>query len=154
MHEEQHFPSCRTAVSLKTPCSDRLSPVQTTVPCLQRGHSQTLLPSASCSFKRTVSAPARIEPAEPLRIYRHMLSISMNDFIAGSTAIRRPVASKAASIFSLTISLASRRALLPPRISFIILSANTPFASTASTIKGIEHPTPFNLPVTKVFRLA
>jgi hypothetical protein len=53
-------------------------------------------------------------------------------------AIRRAVASKAASIFSLTISLASRRALLPPRISFIIRSATTPFASTASIIKELN----------------
>jgi len=53
-------------------------------------------------------------------------------------AIRRALASKAASIFSLTISLASRRALLPPRISFIIRSATTPFASTASIIKDLN----------------
>jgi hypothetical protein len=57
-------------------------------------------------------------------------------------AIRRAVASKAASIFSLTISLASRRARLPPRISFIIRSATTPFASTANIIKewNIRRP--------------
>jgi hypothetical protein len=53
-------------------------------------------------------------------------------------AIRRAVASKAASIFSLTISLASRRALLPPAISFIIRSATTPFASTANIIKELN----------------
>jgi hypothetical protein len=52
-------------------------------------------------------------------------------------AIRLAVASKAACIFSLTISLASRRALLPPRISFIIRSAITPFASTANNIKEL-----------------
>jgi len=52
-------------------------------------------------------------------------------------AIRRTVASKAACIFSLTISSASRRALLPPRISFIIRSATTPFASTANIIKEL-----------------
>jgi hypothetical protein len=39
--------------------------------CLQRGHSQ-LLPSVS------FSAPARIEPAQPFRICRYMLSISLN----------------------------------------------------------------------------
>jgi rRNA maturation protein Nop10 len=44
-----------------------------------------LLPSASCSLKHKVSAPARIEPAEPFRIYRYMLSISINYFVAGST---------------------------------------------------------------------
>jgi hypothetical protein len=33
------------------------------------------------------------------------------------------------------MSSASRRALLPPRISFIIRSAITPFASTANNIK-------------------
>jgi hypothetical protein len=40
-------------------------------------------------------------------------------------AIRLAVASKAACIFSLTISLASRRALPPPSISFIIRNAIT-----------------------------
>jgi hypothetical protein len=48
------------------------------------------------------------------------------------------VASKAAFIFSLTIKFASRRALLPPRISFIIRSAITAFASAASNIKGLN----------------
>jgi hypothetical protein len=52
-------------------------------------------------------------------------------------AISLAVASKAARTFSLTISLASRRALTPPRISFIIRSAITPFASTASNIKEL-----------------
>ena len=41
-----------------------------------------LFPSASCSLKHTVSAPAR----KPLRIFRYMLSVSMNYFIAGSTS--------------------------------------------------------------------
>jgi rRNA maturation protein Nop10 len=45
-----------------------------------------LLPSASCSLKHKVSGPARIEPAEPFRIYRYMLSVSMNYFIARSTS--------------------------------------------------------------------
>jgi hypothetical protein len=53
-------------------------------------------------------------------------------------AIRRAAVSKAASIFSLTMSLASRRALLPPRISFIIRSAATPFASTANIVKELN----------------
>jgi hypothetical protein len=48
------------------------------------------------------------------------------------------VASEAACIFSLTISLASRRAFLLLRISFIIRSATTPFASTASIIKELN----------------
>jgi hypothetical protein len=48
------------------------------------------------------------------------------------------VASKAAFIFSLTIKFASRRALLPPRISFIIRSAITAFASAANNIKGLN----------------
>jgi hypothetical protein len=39
----------------------------------------TLLPSAWCSLKRTVSA------RKPLRIFRYMLSVSMNYFIPGST---------------------------------------------------------------------
>ena len=66
-----------------------------------------------CRYRRTISSPE-------------------------APAIRRAVASKAASIFSLTISLASRRALLPPRISFIIRSATTPFASTANIIKELN----------------
>ena len=40
-----------------------------------------LLPSASCSLDQTVSAPTR----KPLRIFRYMLSVSMNYFIPGST---------------------------------------------------------------------
>ena len=42
----------------------------------------TLLPSASCSLKHTVSAPAR----KPLRVFRYVLSVSMNYFIPGSTS--------------------------------------------------------------------
>jgi hypothetical protein len=41
----------------------------------------------------------------------------------------------ASSIFSLTISRASRRALFPPRISFTIRSPTTRFASIANIIK-------------------
>jgi hypothetical protein len=48
------------------------------LPRQSTGASQ-LLPSAS------FSAPARIEPAQPFRIYRHTLSISLNYFVAGST---------------------------------------------------------------------
>ena len=48
----------------------------------RRSMPATLLPSASCSLKHTVSAPAR----KPLRIFRHMLSVSMNYFIPGSTS--------------------------------------------------------------------
>jgi hypothetical protein len=46
--------------------------------CVQTRGSMpaTLLPSASCSLKHAVSAPAR----KPLRIFRHMLSVSMNYF--------------------------------------------------------------------------
>jgi hypothetical protein len=43
--------------------------------------------------------------------------------------------STAAWIFSATISSASSRALLPPRISFIVRSAITAFASTANFIR-------------------
>jgi hypothetical protein len=53
-------------------------------------------------------------------------------------ASRLAVVSQAARIFSLTISLASRRALLPPSISFIIRSATTPFASNANIIKELN----------------
>jgi hypothetical protein len=45
-------------------------------------------------------------------------------------------ASTAARTFSLTINLASRWALLPPRISFIIRNAMTPFDSSANIIKS------------------
>jgi hypothetical protein len=86
MHEDRHFlDACRTDVPLKTVLGELIAASDNS-PLPRRGHSQTLLPSASRSLKRTVSAPARIEPAEPLRICRHMLSISTNDFIAGSTS--------------------------------------------------------------------
>jgi hypothetical protein len=53
-------------------------------------------------------------------------------------ATRLVVASRAASIFSRTIRSASDRAPLPPRISFIIRSATTLFASAASIIKEVN----------------
>jgi hypothetical protein len=56
--------------------------------------------------------------------------------------IRLAEASSAAAIFSLTISLASRLAALPPRISFISRSAITLFASSASIIKGLNNSRP------------
>jgi hypothetical protein len=56
--------------------------------------------------------------------------------------IRLAEASSAAAIFSLTISLASRRAALPPRISFTSRSAITLFASTANIIKGLNKQPP------------
>jgi hypothetical protein len=56
--------------------------------------------------------------------------------------IRLAEASRAAAIFSLTIRLASRRAALPPRISFISRSAMTLFASTANIIKGLNKQPP------------
>jgi hypothetical protein len=52
--------------------------------------------------------------------------------------IRLAPASKAACIFSLTISSASRRALLPPSINLSIRSAITPFASSANIINGVN----------------
>src|SRR6476620_2044108 len=54
-------------------------------------------------------------------------------------AIRLAIASSAASIFSRTISSASHRALLPPRISFIIRSATTPCLGRQHH-HGSEHP--------------
>jgi hypothetical protein len=53
-------------------------------------------------------------------------------------AIRLVVASSAASIFSRTIRSAPDRASLPPRISFFIRSATTPFASAGSIIKEVN----------------
>jgi hypothetical protein len=50
---------------------------------------------------------------------------------------RRVVRLKARFRLRPGLSLASRRALLPPRISFIIRSATTPFASTANIIKEL-----------------
>ena len=59
-------------------------------------------------------------------------------FSPEAPAIRLAVASTAASIFSRTIRSASDRTQLPPRISFIIRSATTPFASAASIIKEVN----------------
>jgi hypothetical protein len=63
-----------------------LESFQTSSPMPATWSLATLLPSASFSLKHTVSAQARIEPAQPFRIYRHMLSISTNYFIAGGTS--------------------------------------------------------------------
>jgi hypothetical protein len=79
-----------------------------------------------------LSFPSRFELAVTCCRYRR--TISSPD----APAIKLAVASQAAAIFSLTISLASRRARLPPRISFIIRSATTPFASTANIIKELN----------------
>jgi hypothetical protein len=48
----------------------------------------------------------------------------------------RALALKAASIFSATINLASRRALLPPRVNFISRKAITWLASMLNIIHG------------------
>jgi hypothetical protein len=61
-----------------------------------------------------------------------MRTISSDD----APAIRRALALKVASTFSVTINLASRRALLPPSISFINLKPITRFASTPNIIHG------------------
>ena len=86
------------------------------------------------SLRHAVLVPTR----KPLRIFRHMLSVSMNYFIPEAPVTRLVVASKAAFIFSLTIKFASRRALLPPRISSIIRSAIATFDSAANKIKGLN----------------
>jgi hypothetical protein len=57
----------------------------------------------------------------------------------------------AASTFSVTISSASRRACLPPRISFIIRSPTTWFASTASFIRELNTRGPFIRRMTNPF---
>jgi hypothetical protein len=67
-----------------------------------------------------------------------MLSVSMNYFIPGSTSHKTCGSFDSRVFFSLTIRLASRRALLPPRISFIIRSTITPFASATKNIKGLN----------------
>jgi hypothetical protein len=85
-----------------------------------------------------LSLPSRFAFTATCRRYRWTISSPE------APAIRLAVASKAARIFSLTISSASRRALLPPRISFIIRSATTPFASTASIIKELTIRRPLH----------
>jgi hypothetical protein len=87
--------------------------------------------SARFRLRPELSLPSRFAFAATCRRYRWTISLPE------APAIRLAVASKAACIFSLTISSASRRALLPPRISFIIRSAITPFASTANNIKEL-----------------
>jgi hypothetical protein len=44
--------------------------------------AKTLLPSASCGFRHALSATARPELAQPFRICRDVLSVSMNDLVA------------------------------------------------------------------------
>lgn len=65
---------------------------------------------------------------------RYRLTISLLE----APDIKLTPASKAACIFSLTISSASRRALVPPSINLIIRSAMTPFASAANFINGVN----------------
>ena len=69
--------------------------------------------------------------ATRVRYRRTILSIE-------APAIKLLVASRAESSFSRTITSASRRALLPPCISFIIRRATTPFASAASIITEVN----------------
>jgi hypothetical protein len=87
--------------------------------------------SARFRLRPKLSLPSRFAFTATCRRYRWTISSPE------APAIRLAVASKAARIFSLTINSASRRALLPPRISFIIRSATTPFASTANIIKEL-----------------
>ncbi len=56
--------------------------------------------------------------------------------------MKRVLASMAASTFSVTINLASRRALLPPRIIRMTLKPTTRFASKPNIIHewNIDHP--------------
>ena len=98
--------------------------------------------SARFRVRPESSLPSRFAFAATCRRYRWTISSPE------APAIRLAVASKVACIFSLTISSASRRALLPPRISFIIRSAITPFASTANNIKEltIRRPLHSSLP--------
>lgn len=76
------------------------------------------------------SLPNRFAFAATRRRYRRTISSPE------APAIRLVPALKASSIFSLTISRASRWAPLPPSISFIIRSPTTRFASIANIIKG------------------
>ena len=75
--------------------------------------SRFAFPATSWRYRRTISSPE-------------------------APAIKLAVASKPACIFSLTISLASRRAPLPPDNSFIIRNATTPLASSASIINELN----------------
>src|ERR1700730_12601243 len=94
--------------------------------------------SAPCSLERPVSAFAPIKPA-PAAAHLPLHAVDIDGLFhrPKHQPLELAVASKAARIFSLTISSASRRALLHPRISSIISSATTPFASTANIIKEL-----------------
>ena len=73
--------------------------------------------------------PSRFAFAATRRRYRRTMSLPE------APVISRPPAWMAASIFSLTMSSASRRAFLPPCISFMQRKAMTRFDSSASIIK-------------------
>ena len=85
-----------------------------------------------------VSPPSRFAFPATCCLYR--LTISSAD----APAIRLAVASKAACIFSLIMSSASRRAFLSPRASFINRNATTPFASNANIIQEVNIPLSFS----------
>lgn len=84
---------------------------------------------APAYFRRRRVRLRRFAFAATRRRYRRTISSPE------APASKRVPASKAASTFSVSISSASRRACLPPRISFSIRSPTTWFASTASFIR-------------------
>jgi hypothetical protein len=75
---------------------------------------------------------SRVAFAATRRRYRRTISS------AEAPVITLALALIAASIFSPIMSSASRRAVLPPSISFIILSPVTRFASTASIVRELN----------------
>lgn len=86
----------------------------------------------SVYFRRRVLRlvlPSRFALAATRRRYRRTMSLPE------APVIRRLLAWMAASIFSLSMSSASRRAVLPPCISFMQRKAMTRFDSSASIIK-------------------
>jgi len=96
------------------------------------GRFQDRMRKTSGYFRRRVLRlvlPSRFAFAATRRRYRRTMSLPE------APVISRPPAWMAASIFSLTMSSASRRAFLPPCISFMQRKAMTRFDSSASIIK-------------------
>ena len=79
-------------------------------------------------FRTVLAFVSRLAFAATRRRYRRTIASPE------APAMSLAVASKAASIFSRTISSASRWALLPPRMSFIVRRPMTRLDSTASII--------------------
>ena len=102
---------------------------------------------ASEGYLRRRRFRLRIDPAESNRARRLAFAATRRRYIriissGDAPAIMLVLALSAASIFSVTINFASRRAVLPPSINFISLSPTTRFASTPNIIhdRNIDRP--------------